>query len=98
MRHHREIIKLTLKYFDETIKMLRDRVAQLVTNVSGCRYVSDYRSSGCEVDPGLIQCTILSWRLIMSHSPPSADLRRVVVACALVNCLVKLAREKSVVK
>ena len=73
--------------------------------MSGCRYVSDCRSKGCKFDPGPvlyfreIDHEIISMIILF----PSADSRRVVVSYkrkfvheVLVNCLVKLALEKSV--
>ena len=78
-----------------------------VGNMSDCRYVSDCRTGGyslilarshtfMEADHEIISTAILL---------PSADSRRVVVSYkgkyvhkVLVNCLVKLAQEKSVVR
>ena len=67
--------------------------------------VSDCRSRGRKLDPGLVP--ILPWRLIVKQFLwpflPSTDFRRVVVSynqryvhVVLVDCLVQLAKEKSV--
>ena len=83
------------------------RLHRAVGNMSGCRYVSDCRSRGRKFDPGPvpyfreIDHEIISMTILF----PSADSRRVVVSYkqkyvheVMVNCLVKLALEKSVVK
>ena len=75
--------------------------------MSDCTYMSDCRSRGREFDPTRthtfveIDHEIISTVILL----PSADSRRVVVSYklkrlhkVLVNCLVKLAQEKSVVK
>ena len=68
--------------------------------------MSDYRSKGREFDPGPFQyfCGDRSWNNFTAILLPSADSRRVVVSYkrvyvheVLVNRLVKLAQEKSVV-
>ena len=43
-----------------------------VGNVSGCRYVSECRPRGHELDPSLVPfiCQDLSWNNFYGHSPP----------------------------
>ena len=69
--------------------------------------VPDCRSRGRQFDPGLVSCFHgnWSWNNFYGHSPAFSDLRRVVVSYkgkhtqeVLVNHLVKLAQEKSVVR
>ena len=76
-----------------------------VRKVSDCRYMSDCRSRGCESDPGPESLTfaeidheIISTTILL----PTTNSRRIVVSykrkyvhIVLVNCLVKLAQEKS---
>ena len=74
--------------------------------MSGCRYISDCRSRGHKFDPDPVlyfhgDHEIISMAILF----PSADSRRVVVSYKRkyvhevpVNCLVKLAQEKSVVR
>ena len=71
-----------------------------IGNVSGCRYMSDCKSRGHEFDPGQVH-EIISMVILL----PSADSRRVAVSYkrkyvheVLVNCLVKLAQEKCIVR
>ena len=76
------------------------RARSAVSNMSDCRYLSVHRSSGGEFDPSPvpeIDHEIISTVILL----PSADSRRVVVSYkrkyvhqVLVNCLVKLAKEK----
>ena len=88
---------------DDTLYRARSAVGY----VSGDRCESDCRSRGREFDTG----PILSWRLIMkyflrsfsslplNHSRRAVDsYKRKYVHEVLVNCLFKLAREKSVVR
>ena len=69
-----------------------------VGNVSGCRYVSDCRSRGRELDPGPVHTFVEIDHEIKSTAilVPSADPRR-VTSQSMVNCLVKLVQGKSVV-
>ena len=69
--------------------------------------VSDCRSRGRKFDPGLVPyfCGYWSWNNFYSFLLPTADSRRVVVRLkrkyvheVLVNGLVKLAQEKSLVR
>ena len=88
------------------IKYLKNCAAQS-RNASDYRYVSDCRSRGHLFDPGRshtfveIDHEIISTAILL----PSADARRVVASqkqkCVqevLVNCFVKLAQRKSVVR
>ena len=73
-----------------------------VGNMSDCRNVSDFRARDGKFDPGWfhtfaeIDHEIISTAILL----PSADSRKVVSFTneVLVNCLVKLAQEKSVVR
>ena len=70
------------------------------------RKLPDCRSRGREFDPGLVPYFCGDHEIIsMAILLPSADSRRVVVSYkrkyvhkVLVNCLVKIAQEKSVVR
>ena len=77
--------------------------------MSGCRYVSDCRSRGCKFDPGAVQTFVQIDLETFSKTIllPSADsfkkgcnvsCKQNYVHIVLVNCLVKLAQEKSVVR
>ena len=94
-----------------TLKKLKNHTQLRCTvgNVSGfrCVGVSDCRSSGCEFNPGRSHTFVeIDYELISTVILlPSADSSRVVVSYkgkyvhkVLVNLLVKLAQEKSVVR
>ena len=75
-----------------------------VSNVSDCRYVSNCKSRGHNFDPSQVPYFLCDWSW-NNFFGRSADSRRVVVSYkrkyvhkVLVNRLVKLAQEKSVVR
>ena len=83
------------------------RPRSAVGNVSGNRYESDCRSTGREFDPGPatnfrgVDYKLISTVILL---PSAESFRRIVVSYkrkyvhkVLVNCLFKLAQEKSVV-
>ena len=81
--------------------MYEDKFYSAVGNETDCR------SRGCEFDPGPVPnfCGDWSWNNFYRHSPPSADSRMVVISYkrkyvhkVLVNLLVKVAQEKSVIR
>ena len=82
---------------------LKSGPCSAVGNMSDCRYVSDCRSRGRKLDPGLVPYFSgdLSGNNFYSHSPlfkVVVSYKRKYVHEALVNRLLPLAQEKSLVK
>ena len=78
--------------------MRKHQVRSAVGNMSGYRCVSNCRSRGLELDPGLVTYFRGDDTVILLHSAESfkvvVSYKRKYVHEVLVNCLFKLAQEK----